>query len=87
MAKKAMIEREVKREKLVAQYATKRAALKEIASNQDLQPLSADRSPQGVLPQVENVAYQAAGPGLEWSDPRHGQVKLVRRSYHERSYR
>lgn len=36
MAKKAMIEREKKRQKLVDQYATKRAALKEIANNEDL---------------------------------------------------
>ncbi|MGR3344440.1 MAG: 30S ribosomal protein S14 [Paracoccaceae bacterium] len=36
MAKKAMIEREKKREALVARYAVKRAALKEIASNRDL---------------------------------------------------
>ncbi len=36
MAKKAMIEREKKRQRLVAQYAAKRAALKEIANNQDL---------------------------------------------------
>ena len=36
MAKKAMIEREKKRQRLVAQYAARRAALKEIANNQDL---------------------------------------------------
>ena len=36
MAKKAMIERQKKRERLVAKYAAKREALKEIASNQDL---------------------------------------------------
>ena len=36
MAKKSMIERENKRQKLVAKYATKRAALKEIANNEDL---------------------------------------------------
>ncbi len=36
MAKKAMIEREKKRQKLVDRYATKRAALKVIAKNQDL---------------------------------------------------
>jgi len=36
MAKKAMIEREKKRQALVAKYATKRAALKKIANNQDL---------------------------------------------------
>ena len=36
MAKKAMIEREKKREILVTRYAAKRAALKEIASNRDL---------------------------------------------------
>lgn len=36
MAKKAMIERELKRAKLVAKYATKRAALKAIASDQEL---------------------------------------------------
>ncbi|MDF1671762.1 MAG: 30S ribosomal protein S14 [Roseovarius sp.] len=34
MAKKAMIEREKKRQKLVEQYATKRAALKEIISDE-----------------------------------------------------
>ena len=34
MAKKAMIEREKKRERLVAQYAAKRASLKEIASDE-----------------------------------------------------
>ena len=36
MAKKSMIEREVKREKLVQKYAAKRAALNEIVHNQDL---------------------------------------------------
>ncbi|MGB8623228.1 MAG: 30S ribosomal protein S14 [Paracoccaceae bacterium] len=36
MAKKAMVEREKKRQKLVDQYAAKRAALKEIANNEDL---------------------------------------------------
>ena len=34
MAKKAMVERELKRQKLVAKYATKRAALKEIAKDE-----------------------------------------------------
>ncbi len=34
MAKKSMIERELKREKLVAQYATKRAVLKAIINDQ-----------------------------------------------------
>ena len=34
MAKKSMIEREKKREKLVAQYAAKRTALKEIANDE-----------------------------------------------------
>ncbi|MFC2968877.1 30S ribosomal protein S14 [Acidimangrovimonas pyrenivorans] len=36
MAKKSMVERELKRQRLVKQYAAKRAALKEIANNQDL---------------------------------------------------
>ena len=36
MAKVSMIERQKKREKLVAQYATRRAALKETARNEDL---------------------------------------------------
>ncbi|MDF1804390.1 30S ribosomal protein S14 [Thalassovita sp.] len=35
MAKKSMIEREKKRERLVAKYASKRAALKEIINDQD----------------------------------------------------
>ncbi|MEP5758462.1 MAG: 30S ribosomal protein S14 [Litoreibacter sp.] len=35
MAKKAMIEREKKRERLVKKYAAKRAALLEIANNQE----------------------------------------------------
>ena len=34
MAKKAMIERELKRQKLVEKYAAKRAALKEIAKDE-----------------------------------------------------
>jgi len=36
MAKVGMIQREVKRQKLVDKYAAKRAALKEIAKNEDL---------------------------------------------------
>ena len=36
MAKSAMVQRQLKREKLVLKYAAKRAALKEIANNQDL---------------------------------------------------
>ena len=36
MAKKAMIEREKKRQKLVTKFALKRADLKSIASNQEL---------------------------------------------------
>ena len=36
MAKKSMIKRELRRQRLVAKYAAKRAALKEIASNRDL---------------------------------------------------
>jgi small subunit ribosomal protein S14 len=34
MAKKAMVERQLKREKLVAKYATKRAALKDIINDE-----------------------------------------------------
>jgi len=36
MAKTSMVERETKRQRLVAQYAEKRAKLKAIASNNDL---------------------------------------------------
>ena len=36
MAKKSMVERELKRQRLVKQYAAKRARLKDIATNQDL---------------------------------------------------
>ena len=36
MAKKAMVEREKKRQRLVEKYATKRAALKEIANDENL---------------------------------------------------
>jgi len=36
MAKKSMIERELKRQKLVKQHASKRAALKVVAANQEL---------------------------------------------------
>ncbi len=36
MAKVSMIERQKKRERLVAKYAVKRAVLKEVAANQDL---------------------------------------------------
>jgi len=36
MAKVSMVQREVKRKKLVEKYAVKRAALKKLAANQDL---------------------------------------------------
>ena len=36
MAKAALVQRELKRQKLVEKYAAKRAALKEIASNREL---------------------------------------------------
>ncbi|MBL1438321.1 MAG: 30S ribosomal protein S14 [Rhodobacteraceae bacterium] len=36
MAKVSMVQRELKRQRLVAKYATKRAALKEISTNRDL---------------------------------------------------
>lgn len=36
MAKVSMVQRELKRQKLVAKYADRRAALKEIANNKDL---------------------------------------------------
>ena len=36
MAKVSMVQREVKRKRLVEKYAAKRAALKETAANQDL---------------------------------------------------
>ena len=36
MAKVSMVQREVKRQRLVEKYAAKRAALKETAANQDL---------------------------------------------------
>lgn len=36
MAKKSMVERQKKREKLVAQYASKRASLKTIVANEEL---------------------------------------------------
>jgi small subunit ribosomal protein S14 len=36
MAKKSMVEREKKRQRLVEQYAAKRAKLKEIANNEEL---------------------------------------------------
>lgn len=38
MAKVSMVEREKKRQRLVAKYAAKRAALKEIAKNEELSP-------------------------------------------------
>ncbi|MCL4158389.1 UNVERIFIED_CONTAM: hypothetical protein GTU68_009499 [Idotea baltica] len=44
MAKKAMIEREKKREKLVKKYAAKRAALLAIANNQKLAELPRNSS-------------------------------------------
>ena len=36
MAKKSMVERELKRQRMVKQFAAKRAKLKDIANNQDL---------------------------------------------------
>ncbi|WP_127902186.1 30S ribosomal protein S14 [Solirhodobacter olei] len=36
MAKKSMVERELKRQRMVAKFAAKRASLKDIANNQEL---------------------------------------------------
>ena len=62
MAKESMKAREVKRAKLVARYAEKRAALKQIVRTGDpaeafeaaqkLQELQADRSSQRIYPSV-----------------------------------
>ena len=45
MAKKSMIAREVKREKLVKQYAAKRAALKAIVNDKESPWKSVSRPP------------------------------------------
>ena len=36
--------------------------------------------PHALLPQAARLADHASGTGLQWPDPRHGQVELVRRS-------
>ncbi len=104
MAKKSMIAREVKREKLVKQYAEKRAALKAIINNKEIaveerfkatlelaklprnssatrlhNRCPADRASTRLLPQTQDQPDRAAGPWFQWRNPRHGQVKLVRR--------
>lgn len=45
MAKKSMIAREVKREKMIAKYAAKRAELKELGDLEGLQKLPLNSSP------------------------------------------
>ncbi|MCC5943803.1 MAG: 30S ribosomal protein S14 [Bernardetiaceae bacterium] len=51
MAKKSIIAREAKREKLVAQYAEKRAALKKLAKNGDVDAqIALDKLPKNSSP-------------------------------------
>lgn len=45
MAKKSMIARDVKRKKMIAKYATKRAELKELGDQEGLQKLPLNSSP------------------------------------------
>lgn len=45
MAKKSMIARDVKRKKMIAQYAEKRAELKELGDQEGLQKLPKNSSP------------------------------------------
>ena len=46
MAKKSMVAREKKRERLVAKYAEKRAALKEIVNDESKLPEAGETAPQ-----------------------------------------
>ena len=89
MAKKSMVNREVKRAKLVKQYASKRASLKAVIADQSkpmeerfkatlkLAELPRNSSAR-LLSQAQALADHAARPGLVRPDPGHGQVELVR---------
>jgi hypothetical protein len=83
MAKKSMIEREKKREALVKKYAAKRAALKEIVSDES-KPME-ERFRASL--KLAKLPRNSAGPWLFGPNPRHGQVELVRSASDERSYR
>ncbi len=65
MAKKSMIERELKREALVAQYAAKRAALKAIIADQ----IQAGRRAVQGEPQACQAAAQFVGDPVAQSLP------------------
>ena len=90
MAKTSQINRNKKREKLVAQYAVKRAALKAQANDEKLapedrfaarlkraSPLRTVGPSQGLLPQGQDVPYRAAFPQQFRPDSRHDQGELV----------
>ena len=72
MAKTSQINRNKKREKMVAQYAQKRAALKAKAENMNTPA-------EGLLSQAQAVAHCAARSREFRSDPRHDQGQLVRK--------
>ena len=91
MAKKAMIEREKKRERLVARYAAKRAELKEIATDESkpmeerfkarsaAQPLPAYGASARLLPQAQDQPDRPARTRFERQAARRREVELVRR--------
>ena len=85
MAKKSMLQRELKREKLIKQYAAKRAKLKAIvrdvntpdeerlAAQAKLNALPRDSSPS----RARSGPEQASGSRHEGRDPRPDQGQLV----------
>jgi hypothetical protein len=71
----ALIERELKRDKLVAKYAKKHAELK--AASNDAKKSVEERAAARNLQAVRAGARQDPRNGLHWRDPRHDQGQLV----------
>jgi len=80
MAKKAVVNRDLKRRVTVKKYAKKRAALQaSIANMRPSQPLRADRASSRRLQQVRAGPKQAARDCNARRDTRRGQGQLVMR--------
>lgn len=91
MAKESMKAREVKRAKLVAKYAAKRAELKAAGDYEGLQalpknaspvrfaqPLQTNRTSERLCTPVRHFAYSIPRNGIKWFNPWCKESKLVR---------
>ena len=79
MAKTSMIERDLKRRKMAKKYASRRARLKEIASDKSIpaEERFAARLKLADLPETENVSRGTARTDVAGSRARNDKIELV----------